>query len=871
MIIRMVCAFVILLAAVSAQADAVPAPRDVPLEEEVGVQRVWVEPAGDASGKRATISVQADGEVQAAEQIVFDCMISSIDRLERGVVRLEIHNDEDRVLHEGEMRLDLNKGGTPCRFTWVPDNLPLGVFVARFELFHYPEGSLAVRELTVRKLAEMPLQRAIDEAAEKVHSLREHLDTIAKEGYDPAYARVRLTVAEEFVPVARRVFAQGDWRRAEALAQYVGRTVDSVRSELAFGGFASKLTLPADVVEPGAFEAGHGGFHAQGRPAFFVGAVVEDDDDIRAVARHGLNLALLEVSADRPVEPGSVQKDVLDRAFDAASSCGISIIVRLVHLIPEMPVSEVSVPDLQACVDARLQAVAAAMSGRPNLHSVCLACEPEYRFGGEALRGEFVNHMKTEFSDLYDLNRIWRARLGAFDEILLPWPSAAEPNAHRPNYLSGAAYQYDWQTLHSRASARFSAWLLARGHDLFPGTPLFIAESGRLFEEHDPVLGVGREVLNADMDVNGCISRRTDPRGVFATSYPYPGITYSLLRSGNPELPTVDGGLRLAVSSHPYADAYGYTRTMLWQAATLGVGAAAVYVEEQDEAGTLQADRTFFDRPDCLEAAATACLDLNRLGNIVAAIQQAPADVAIIWSDASRIFDGGDPYLKTLRNAYEGCSFFGRNVRFITEQQCRSGVLKEVRVLVIPDTPSASDDVFEAVKEYIENGGIVIRRERPMFCDARGAARQDVILPTDQTILVRGKDEPSQYLHAMDAAVDTGRLEPCPRPINEFGYPLDGVVSRTASLEGKEYLYLVNLRKEAVRVSLSSPWCSGWDLIQDREALFPYMLEPLAPMLVRLDPPEVLEDEPTEEVTTEGIPTAEVTPVVPPSDEKATR
>jgi hypothetical protein len=229
---------------------------------------------------------------------------------------------------------------------------------------------------------------------------------------------------------------------------------------------------------------------------------------------------------------------------------------------------------------------------------------------------------------------------------------------------------------------------------------------------------------------------------------------------------------------------------------------------------------------------------VNRLAPIVHALQQAPASVAVLWSDASKIFDDGEPYLESALYAYEGCSFSGYNVRWISEAQCADGELAGVKLLVIPHTPAVTDAAFEAMKAYIEAGGHVARIGMPIPYNEKGHSRQDILRNSYNTVLVRGVNLPTEYLHAIDAAIEMDALPVISRPVNEHGYPLEGVRTRTVELEGNQYLYLINVRKEPVTCHLTGPAQGGRDLIQGRDISFPYLMSPLEPMLLQMDRPE---------------------------------
>ncbi|HNR31964.1 MAG TPA: hypothetical protein PKI11_13825, partial [Candidatus Hydrogenedentes bacterium] len=154
---------------------------------------------------------------------------------------------------------------------------------------------------------------------------------------------------------------------------------------------------------------------------------------------------------------------------------------------------------------------------------------------------------------------------------------------------------------------------------------------------------------------------------------------------------------------------------------------------------------------------------------------------------------------------------------------------------VIPETPSLRNDAFEVIQDYVEDGGTVARVGKPIPYNERGHSRQDVIRNTSKTVLVRGMNLPTEYLHAMDAAIVLGTLDEISRPVNGHGYPLEGVKTRMALWRDDYYLFVVNMRPEPILCYLSGPRHTGTDLIGGRRVRFPMLLESLQPMLVRLD------------------------------------
>jgi hypothetical protein len=275
----------------------------------------------------------------------------------------------------------------------------------------------------------------------------------------------------------------------------------------------------------------------------------------------------------------------------------------------------------------------------------------------------------------------------------------------------------------------------------------------------------------------------------------------------------------------------------MWEAAMCGLNASALKLDD------------WLAHPECIEAYATACLDLNRLADIVVAFQRAPADIAIFYSTASKIYGDGMPHLQSVRFAYEGCSFAGYKMRFVSEKQCVETQLKDVKVLVVPETPAVSNAAFSVLRDYTVAENVVARIASSILYDEHGQSRRDIISPTRRTVLVHGKNLPTEYLHAMDAVIGFGELPPIPRTINVSGYPIEGVRSQYVEVDGQGYLYVLNLRKSPVMCSVFGERKTGRDLIRGRDIEFPMWIEPLDPMLVRLNPPTAAEPPPKQRYT----------------------
>lgn len=822
---------------------------DPAVEADLAARRVYIRPGSDFPGRRAAIQVRCGSVYTPTDTVLFDSIVTSVDRVEDCVVRLDVVDTEGAALHEGVMRADLAPGENPVQFIWTPGDLPPGLYSARISVSRGAANRLAAFELTVRILGSEQIEASLAEAETRTRQIRNHLGSLADQGHRPAYAEARVAVAEDAVQLAHEAYRGGDWPRADALAKYAVRTCDRVRSELTFGGFASDRYASLDLPDLARLIPKNGDFHVEDRRVFLIGAAGVDPKDLARLARYRLNFAAVQADPPQSSSAGSGQQRFLLECLREAEASNVGVVCCMTppssmpssgSALPEAPwimeAATVLKPD--ATRRAFTQEIAGALRGQPMLAGICLAFRPRYQFTGETARSGFIAHVREQFPRLDDVNRVWRSRLFGYEEIMLLHDVAQMGPV--PNYSLHPPYRYDLQIFNQRLTLEYLAVLRDAVKRTAPDTPILIACDDSVFDIDEAAFGVDRESLSQTMDITGCATTFRAPGKGLALPYPLPSVYYALLQSFAPGKPVLDCDMQIQVSSDPYDQTrYALIYAALWNAVMSGADGLALHIGAgRGQTFDAGGGSPLLSFPDCLEAAAVAGLDFNRLADTISAFQTAPADVGILWSMPSKIMDGGAPYLASLLRAYEGASYFGLPVRFITERQCAEGELLDVNILIVPDMTNVSDETFAAVKTFVDNDGCIIRMGRTLTYDVRGVPRRDVLGYNKNTILIRGEGLARHYLGALDALWHTASFEPRPRIVNEYGYPIEGVVNRSISANDETYMYVLNVRADSVRVFLDEKtYPSGRDLIRDRPVVFPMELDPLDPMLIRIDSP----------------------------------
>ena len=799
---------------------------------------VWVLASQSIPTAKMTLEVPSEPGYPAQDPIALECVVHSRIRLDKATVLFTVRNAEQDIMATAELTLDLCEGLNSCHFNWDSHPLPPGRYVAHFDVRHSALEDCPAFELTLKKVTAKQLKADLAAVTQRLEGLRAQLGGLEKDGIVFPHMGVRLAIAEDFAERARQDSADGDWRRLDATLVYLAKTADTIHVGTVFGSTAPELIGPLPRTDLASVEARDGGLYCGDRPVFLFGRVLDDPtpEALAQLARYKLNFAVFTIAPSATLSSPTDTADFQARfepVFGEAEKQNTSLVVQLAPqdlgawaidawpAVANMDFIDLTHEAAKGLFERHVRAVIPYLAGKRMLSGVSIATNPRFKFDGEDVHTAFIEAIRTRYPDRQELNRIWRtANLADYEEITIwgDYPEYSYQNQH--------PYQFEWQTFHHRLATEHLAWMkeTVRKHD--SGLPLMTMLPDTAFELAETRHGVDREAVAELMDIAGCSASTDVDDPYYALHYPRQPGFYTLIRSFAPAKPllNLEDHIALGDDTAP-ALAYAYVRSVLWEAVMSGLNATA-----------LAPDTGVFDRPEALEAFALAGLEINRLAPIVDAFQQAPPDIAILFSRSSKIFDDGEPHLLSAWYAYEGCSFAGYKMRFITEDQCVREGLEEIKLLVIPQTPAVADDTFKVLQDYVEAGRTVARVGTPIPYNAYGHSRHDVIRNTAQTVLVRGMNLPTEYLHAVDAAIDLGSMPQIPRPINANGYPLEGVKTRAVEYDGSQYLYIVNLCKSPVQCYLAGNFNAGRDLIAGRDVSFPRVLPPLDPMLIRMEP-----------------------------------
>jgi hypothetical protein len=458
---------------------------------------------------------------------------------------------------------------------------------------------------------------------------------------------------------------------------------------------------------------------------------------------------------------------------------------------------------------------AAVSAGR--VVAVSLWTAPKAAPAGPESRGEFRQYLTGVYRDRVELSRAWKRNLSGFDEADL-WPE-----------VTNRAYQCDVQSFQRQRMTRWVSDQVRSAEESVAPAAATVTFTESIFKPGEARTEPDAEALAATLPV---LSVRVagplaDPR--YAQRFPGAQLMYALFHSFAPGRPLVAQlSLDYGVNDRLRMDSMAQLRTAAVEAAVEGVTALAV--EFPGLADPVSG------APEALAGFAAALHEMRGADEAIAAYRTADAPVAILWSDSSRLLENGAAHLSALMNAYEGCSFGGQKIGFLTERQLANGQWHGVKVVVLPDVVALGAEARAGLESLIATGVGVIRTESSPVYDEHGRALGRVLSAGANSVLVRGHRQPHEYLDALDEFMVRGVLPDVPRAITGSGYPIEGVKTRYVENGAAHFLYILSLRKEPVLCRFSRDIGGATSLLTGRRVVFPCTVNPLDPILLRIAP-----------------------------------
>lgn len=689
------------------------------------------------------------------------------------------------------------------------------------------------------------LKTAVTGLKNDLSQWRQQLDALAAAGAHTDYTRVKLACLEAFLPIAEKRLDHDKYRQAATVMVYEMQLLAKrLQADLA-------LLKQNPHAYPDVYRYQTGGVKLDGwamtgmvqtpdgktirRPVILngFGHFFTIVDQLEKWPERGCNLIQIEfgpqfvkrVNGQLQIDPKELAK--LTTTFQRAEKANVSIMLLLSpHYLPNEAGAGWSSdePGPWEYYRVLVSGLLSGLKDSPALHSIILSNEPHCFAGPKdpSLLRAWRAYLPAVYPDIAALNRAYGTKYAAFEQVPMPSAELDRKIVDAPispvESLTGKFPRKQRPWLYDYVQCkelRFAAWhkrLADLVHEFAPMVPVHSKITGGYYMGHPVADGIDVEKFAAFTEYCGF-----DEVGGLRIIYDlYPSFRPAPQINSENHLIQPDVTFDQINPERIYAD--------LFIQAMHGQTASATWVFEPYYEGLI--NNTFGIRPAGMEAVARAGMDLMRVAPELAAIQQTPRKVAILYSPLSWWYD--DPSHGIWRSAWTAFCDRGTRVRFLSEKQLQSGACGAVSVLILAGTTVVEPATLEALRKFKERGGRILAVGRNLEF---GPGWQP--LNRDQA-----KAIPDGYLgmrpgweeRLTEMTVRAG-VRPPVQLLAADGKPLCGVHYLSGVMDGKPVTAVINISGPKITVADAVTadghrLSSGRDTLRDRPFTLPVMLLP---------------------------------------------
>lgn len=338
------------------------------------------------------------------------------------------------------------------------------------------------------------------------------------------------------------------------------------------------------------------------------------------------------------------------------------------------------------------------LAGKPAFDSIILMNEPTYyTYKTPYYLPIFQQKMEEKYGTIEALNEKWGTDYADFASVEMPTQIETTPRF------------YDWRVFNDSVlpdfNRRASALIKEYDNNVLTQTKVMqtmgVSTGGRVDGSNN------WEEIAPTTDINGCDGwsyYKSPTLDIRAQDIWYDLQTdIKTAPTYNTEEHIIQDGSRMIYNY----DELKYNIATMWQGAVHGRGGSIVWFwdrEARSESGSYLHNPLLPERPDTVAALGKMTLDLNRLSREIVAIQDEKANIGMLYSINSAPYT--NDWMNTIYTAYSAIGENGQKTKFITESQTEK--LSEIKTLVVPHCPSVTGTTFEAIKNFVQNGGRLI-------------------------------------------------------------------------------------------------------------------------------------------------------------------
>lgn len=346
--------------------------------------------------------------------------------------------------------------------------------------------------------------------------------------------------------------------------------------------------------------------------------------------------------------------------------------------------------------------------------SVCLTNEPAFNAADKSVsdfyRQDWIDYLKKEYNnDISYLNRAYGTEYERFEDVPI-------------QSKSYSAQEYDTRDFAGNIFTEWHQWCADEVKKYAPNALVHAKTMQYLYDNDHNVsrsqLGIGTDMakFTTFSDING--NDAGSGLGEDSMEQLFFRYDYQTSVKNAPVDNSEDhcyGG---------YSDAFGNkvdigsddlsedltakgAQMAMWGGSMHGRGASTIWIFERDKVDAR--NRDYYNQlialnPSAMYAVGTAGLDLQRLSYEVAAFQNQPKEVGMLYSNASRVYNIG--HMNASSEAYYALMHNGQKIHVVTDLTPTS--IQDLKMLVLPQVNNLKPDMLAELKKFVDNGGHLV-------------------------------------------------------------------------------------------------------------------------------------------------------------------
>lgn len=721
--------------------------------------------------------------------------------------------------------------------------------------------TLATFEQALRVFTPAFAQQRLQALAVQLPTWETQLQRVRESGQDPAYPEASLTILQEFVRYVGEDLEKGQLARAYAQLDEMERVAARLNQRLAeaLSGAKPLPTVPryitspveiqgasliADTVNPLTGER-------ERRPVFFVGFghFGQVRADLEKFPKMGFNLIQIErgvwdiLPEEGQVNLKPIEEDVLPvlrRA--AAANVKVDFLISP-HYMPEWVFRKyphlrqtregfiqysLFAPESLTVLREYIGHFAPLLKDQPALLSICLSNEPVNTESPDSPLHQqaWRAWLQERHKNLITLNTRWKTNYKDWNETPIPTEPLTAPYA-------------EWQAFNAETLANWHRALAASLEQHLPEVPKHAKLMSWTFtNDRELPRGVDPERFAEFCELNGNDAATYplwDKDAPWAFDWLTTPLAHEIQRSLR-DAPVFNSENHIIRDRETRSVPPQHARAALWEAALRGLSATTFWVWERTDDPNSDFAGSLLHRPEIVDALAHTALDLNRLAPYIAALQNQPPDVYLLYSQYDMMMQGADAVVPR-DSLYTALTLLGVRVGFVTERQLEARRLPpNASRLIIANTQFISDEAFAALDQLRQQRGLMVLGfgEPSLQFDPYG--RRRISRPGTTTFERNPLTDARRLLLRLPPLLGNWGIARPLRLLNENDQPVWGVGYRVAPYEDGFVASLCNYTREPITVRLVSDAnqpLTATNLIDGSTVEGTITLQPLEPVLLR--------------------------------------